>query len=159
MILYDTYKDLVVYYDPNNLINNSICPIVIDKHLINEFTLQLPSDRLRFKYLEFPDDQKEKLRNGFYEIAYDGYCRYIIKHTSGIVIAEGRNTYKYNTQRYIVNTGIYYRISGRRSLLRALSDKSNELKKYIRTSKIPVRSAGKDQIKNILEYYNSLLLP
>ena len=159
MLLYDTYKDLVVYYDQNNLINNSICPIVINKHLIDEFSLQLPSDHLRFKYLEFPDDRKEKLRSGFYEIAYDGYCQLIIKHTSGIVINEGRETYIYNTERYVVNAGIYYRISGKKSLLRALTDKSNELKRYIRTSKIPVRSAEKDQIENILEYYNSLLLP
>ncbi len=156
LLLYDTYKDLVIYYDPNNLINISICPIVINKYIIDEFSLQLPSDHLRFKYLEFPDDLQGKLTNGFYEIVYERGCQFIIKHTSSSVINEGRYTYQYQTERYVVNGGNYYRIKGKRSLLKALSDKSVEVKRYIRDSKIPVRSARKDQIENILKYYNSL---
>ncbi len=159
MLLYDTYKDLVVYYDPNNLINKSICPVVINKYIIDEFSLQLPSDHLRFKYLEFPDNLQRKSRSGFYEIVYDGDCQFIIKHTSNKVIREGRYTYPYQTERYVVNAGIYYRIKGKRSLLKALADKTIEVKRYIRNSKIPVRWAEKDQIENILKYYNSLLLP
>ena len=159
MLLYDTYKDLVVYYDPINQINNSICPIVINKYLIDEFSLQLPSDHLRFKYLEFPDDLQGKLTSGFYEIVYDRCSKFFIKHTSSIVIEEGRFTYPYQTERYVVNGGNYHRIKGKKSLIRAFTDKSVEVKQYIRNSKIPVRSANKDQIENILKYYNSLYPP
>lgn len=158
MLLYDTYKDLVVYYDPNNQINNSICPIVINKYLIDEFSLQLPSDQLTFKYLEFPGDLHGKLTSGFYEIVYDADCKFFIKHTSSLAIKEGRYTYPYQTERYIENGGTYYRIKGKKSFLKAFADKSIEVKRYIRNSKIPVRSAKKDQIENILKYYTSLLL-
>jgi len=159
MLQYDTYKDQVVYFDPNNLINNSICPIAINQYIIDEFNLKLQAENLMFKYLEFPDDLKGKLRNGFYEIVYDGGCQFIIKHKSEMVIEEGRNIYHYRPERHVVNEGIYYKIKGKRSLLKAFGDKTVEMKKYIKSSKILVKRAEKDQISSLLKFYDSLLLP
>lgn len=159
MLQYDTYKGLVVYFDPNNLINSAICPITINKDIIDEFTLQLPSGISKFIYLELPGGLKGKLRSGFYEIVYDEYCQFIIKHSSQKITKEGRDTYPYVTDRYIMNAGTYYRVRGKGSLLKALGDKADEVKKFVKASKIQVRRADKHQIENILKYYNSLLEP
>jgi len=159
MLQYDTFKDLVVYYDPLNLINNAIVPIVINRHIINEFNLVASGDSMKFKYLEASDNLKEKFPGGFYEIGYDGNCRFIIKHRSIIVIREGRQIYKYMPLRYFVNNGNYYKIKGRRSLLKVLSDKRSEVKKFIRSSTIPVRFAKKEEMVRIAKFYDSLKQP
>ena len=159
MLQYDTYKDILVYFDPNNLINNSICPIAVNQYIIDEFNLKLQAENLLFKYLELPDDLKGKLKSGFYEIVYDGGCQFIIKHKSELVIDEARETYQYRPERYVVNEGVYYKIKGKRSLLKVFGDKTVEMKKFIKSSKILVKRAEKDQISSLLKFYDSLLLP
>lgn len=159
MLQYDTYKDLVVYFDPENLINSSICPIAINKYIIDEFNIVLSTGDLKFKYFEFPNDPKAKKRNGFYEVIYNGNSKYIVHHKSDLIVEEARDIYKYRPDKYVVNEGILYKFKGKRSLLKAFNDKSTELKKYIKSSKISVRKARKKQIGSILEYYDSLLMP
>ncbi len=159
MLQYDTFKDLAVYFDPKNLINNSICPISINKYIIDEFNLKVEAEDLKFKYFEFPNDPKAKKRNGFYEVIYDGHSKYLIHHKSDLIVEGGRDIYKYRPVKYAINEGILYKFKGKRSLLKAFNDKSMELKKYIKTSKIKVRKARKKQIGSILEYYDSLLMP
>ena len=80
MLLYDTYKDLVVYYNPGNLSHNFPASIIVNSHIIEEFTLNLPTGPARFRYLSFPEDQEGLLSNGFYEIVSEGACTFIIKH-------------------------------------------------------------------------------
>ena len=158
MLQYDTFKDQVIYYDPNNLENNAIIPVSVNRTIIDEFDLEYPGNRIKFKYLVIPDTLKGRINNGFYEIVYDKTSRFIIKHRSILVIKDGRNLYKYKPQRYIVNKGIYSRIKGKRSLIKALSDKSVEVKKFIKSSKISVKLAEKGEMVRILKFYDSLEL-
>ena len=81
---------------------------------------------------------------------------FIIDHGAVKKIQDGQIVYQYITKRYIFNSGIVYRIKGKKSLLRALPDQAEELNKYLKRSKIQVRSADKEQIKGVLEYYISL---
>lgn len=159
MLLYDTYKDMVVYYDPYNLNNNLICPVAINRDIIDEFTLSLSSGRVGFRYLEFTDNLNGKLSSGFYEMVYDGDCQFLIHHTSVMVKEKGREIYQYKTERYIISAGNSYKIKGKKSLIKALSDRATEVENYIKRSKIRVRRADKDQIKRIVSYYGSLKLP
>lgn len=159
MLLYDTYKDMVVYYAWYNMNNKINCPVAINRDIIDEFTLSLSTGRVRFRYLEFPDDQNGKLSSGFYEIVYDGDCQFLINHTSVLVLREGREIYSYKTERFIISAGNSYKIRGKKSLIGALSDRAPEVKKYIKRSKIHVRKADKVQIKGVVSYYDSLKLP
>jgi hypothetical protein len=156
MLLYDTYKDQVVYFNFNNLDNNAIFPVIVNSNIIEEFTLQLSSGQARFRYLEFPEDQEGRLNNGFYEIVSEGICTFTIDHYAVEKAADGGNAYHYATKRYIINSGAVYRIKGKRSLLKALSDQATEVNKYLKRSKIWVGSADKEQIKAVLDYYTSL---
>ncbi|MCD6598946.1 MAG: hypothetical protein J7L04_14735 [Bacteroidales bacterium] len=154
---YDTYKDLLVYFDPANFVNGSICPVSVNSYIIDEFNIKVSSDNLKFRYLEVPE--VENLKSGFYEIVYDGESQFIIKHLSNKFIDEGRDKYEYNTIRYVVNNAGYFKIKGKRSLLKALPDHSTEVKKYIKSLKISVRKANKYEILSILRYYDSYQLP
>jgi hypothetical protein len=156
ILLYDTYKDLVVYYDPNNLYNDKISTVIVNSHIIEEFTLQLPSGKARFKYLTFPEDRGGALNSGFYELISDEACKFIIDHSAVKSIKDGGVVYLYKTERYIINAGTVYRIKGKNSLLKALSDQHTEVHKYLKREKIQVGSADKEQIKAVLDYYTSL---
>ena len=155
ILLYDTYKDLVIYYDQRNY----ICPIVINRYIIDEFSLHLPSDHLRFKYLEFPESMLDGPESGFYEITGNGKCQLYIKHQSKIILQNGRDTYKYGTERYIAKDGKYFLVKGKKGLLNIFADRSAEVKGYLKRSKIRVRRADKEQLRSIIDYYNSLLQP
>ena len=156
ILLYDTYKDLVVYYDPNNLYNDKLSTVIVNSHIIEEFTLQLPSGKARFKYLTFPEDSGGVLSSGFYELVSDGVGKFIINHSTVKNIKDGGIVYLHKTERYIINEGTVYRIKGKNSLLKALSDQLTEVNKYLKRKKIEVRRADKEQIKAVLDYYTSL---
>lgn len=156
ILLYDTYMDLVIYYDPNNQYNDKISTVIVNSHIIKEFTLQLQSGLARFKYLTFPEDRGGVLSSGFYELVSDGACRFIIDHSTVKNIKGGGVVYQYKTERYIINSGTGYRIKGKKSLLKALSDQLTEVNKYLKRTKIDVRTADKEQIKAVLDYYTGL---
>jgi len=156
MLLYDTYKDLVVYYNPGNLRHGLPASIIVNKQLIEEFTLNLPSGQARFKYLTFPEDQEDLLRNGYYEIVSEGACKFIIKHSALKKIQDGAVIYKYKPERYLISSGTAYRIKGKKSLLEALSDRASDVKQYLKRTKIQVGSADKEQLQGVLDYYTIL---
>ena len=156
MLKYDVYKDLLVYYNPNNTYNNMIVPVIVNSNIIAEFTLQLPAGQARFRYLSFPEDQKGLLSSGFYEIVSDGACKFIIDHSAVKKIQNGEVAYLYKTERYIISSGIVNKIKGKKSLLRAFSDQEAEVNKYLKRSKIRVRTGDTKQIKGVVDYYTGL---
>lgn len=155
-LLYDTHKDLLVYYNPNTSYNNTITTLIVNHHMVNEFSLQLPSGRARFQYLEFPEDEGGPLGKGFYEIVIEGSCRLIIDHRSAKNIKDGIIRFEYSAERYVINSGKAYRIKGKKSLVKALSDRSAEVEEYVRRRKIQVRRASKEQLAGVLDYYNKI---
>lgn len=156
MLMYDTNKDLVVSYNPTELIDNMINTVSITSHIIEEFTLQLPSGRARFRYLEFPEDQEGLLSSGFYEIVSEGASNFIIDHGAVKKIQDGIVAYQYTMGRYIFNSGAVYKITGKKSLLKALSDQASEVNDYLKRTKIQVRGADKEELKGVLDYYTAL---
>lgn len=154
---YDTYKDLLIYFDPANFVNGLVSPVAINRYIVDEFYLEVSSDSLIFRYLELPED--ENLESGFFEIVYEGESQFIIKHLSSKYIDEGRDKYEYNPIRYIVSKAGYFKIKGKRSLLKAFPDQIKEVKKFIKSSKISVRNANKYEIISILRFYDSSQLP
>ncbi len=156
MLLYDTYKDLLVYYNPNILYKGMIITVIVNSNIIEEFTLQLQSGRARFKYLEFPENQEGLLSSGFYEIVSEGECKFIIDHSAYKKTQDGRVVYQHISEGYIINSGAVFRIKGKKSLLEALSDQAAEVNAYLKRTKINVRTADKEQLKGVLDYYTGL---
>jgi hypothetical protein len=156
MLLYDTYMDLLVYYNPGNLSRSGVATVSVNRYLIDEFTLQLASGRARFRYLDFPDDQQGGLSSGFYEIVSEGEWMFIIDHNAIQKVQNGAVAYQYTTERFIISPTAVNKIKGKKSLLNAFSDKAEEVNNYLKKAKIQVRSADKEQIKGVIEYYTGL---
>lgn len=155
-LLYDTYKDLVVYYNPGDTYKHGIASLVVNNHLIEEFTLELSSGPARFRYFSFPEDQEGGINNGFYELVHEGACMFIIDHKAIQKIQDGAVIYKYATERYILNAAAVFRIKGKRSLLKALSGKDEEISQYLKQANVRVKAANKEQIRKVVEYYTDL---
>lgn len=156
MLLYDTYKDQVLYYNPGNLSRSGVATVIVNRHLIEEFTLQLASGPARFRYLSFPEDQQGGLGSGFYEIVTEGACMFIIDHNAVQKVQDGAVIYQYKTERYIITPGEVYRIKGKKSLLKALADEAEEVKIYLKNARMEVRTAGKEQIGEVIAFYTGL---
>jgi len=154
---YDTYSDAVIYYDTTKLINNRYYQIALNKDPIGFFTLYFGLDSLLFRYLQFDDVDNTKLQSGFYEIAYEGKSRYIIKHKSVVHEKDGVDEYFYSPAKYVLVGNEYFRIRSSRGFLKLFGEKTNQVKKYMQSAPINIKNAEKRQIVNVLKYYDTLI--
>jgi hypothetical protein len=153
---YDTFLDEVIYTDVSRTINYSFPQIALNKDIVRGFNLYFEDDSLIFKYFKLSDCIINKLKEGFYEVAYQGKSTYVIKHASSFYVREGLNEYKYVPENYISTAVAFYRIKNKKSLLKLFGDKSGEMKKYLHLSRIRIKQADKKQFISILKYYDSL---
>jgi hypothetical protein len=154
---YDTYSDAVIYHDTTKLINNRYYQIAINKDPIGFFTLYFESDSLLFRYLQFNDMNDAKLQSGFYEIAYEGKSRYIIKHKSVVHEKDGVDEYYYSPRRYVMVGNKYFRIRSTRRFLKLFGEKTDQIRNFTQSSHINIKNADKRQIVNIMKYYDTLI--
>jgi|GEM_PF-984482 len=154
---YDTFLDEAIYTDTSRTINYSFPKIALNKDIVEGFNLYFEDDSLIFRYFRLPDCVKNKLKEGFYEVAYQGKSKYVIKHTSSFYVREGLNEYKYAPENYISTGDVFYRVKNKRSLLKLFGEKSGEIKKYLHLSRIRIRQADKNQFVSIMKFYDSLI--
>jgi hypothetical protein len=159
ILQYDTFLDEIVYTDTSRTVNYRFPEIALNKDIVQGFNLYFEDDSLQFRYLKSQDYLKKNLKEGFYEIAYEGKSSYIIKHTSSYYVREGRNEYKYTPENYMSIGDVYYRIKSRAALLKLFGNKSGEVKRYMHANRIRVRQAGKNEFVSIIKFYDSLLTP
>jgi hypothetical protein len=155
-IQYDTYLDELIYTDTSRIIFNEFPRIDLNKDIIEGFSVFTNGSIINFRHLRFNESQGSKLTNGFYEIAYEGPTRFIIRHRSTLYNKQGMNEYKYSPERYLLTENKYNKIINNKNLILLLSDHSREMKNFLQKSKIRVKKAGKDQIVEVLKYYDSL---
>jgi hypothetical protein len=154
---YDTFLDEVIYTDTSRTINYRFPQIALNKDIVDGFNLYFDDDSLIFNYYRQPECVKNNLEEGFYEIAYTGKSRLIIRHTSSYYVREGMNEYKYSADKYLSTGEGFSRIKSKGDLLKVLGNKSAEIKKYLHMARIRIRQADKNQFVEILKYYDSLI--
>jgi hypothetical protein len=153
---YDTFLDEVIFTDTTKTINYSFPKIALNKDIVEGFSLYFEDDSMHFKYLRMPQCSEKNLKEGFYEVAYQGKSQYCIKHVSHYFMREGMHEYQYSPENYISTGGNFYKITGKGSLLKLFGEKSGEVKKFIHMSRIRIREADKGQYISILKFYDSL---
>jgi hypothetical protein len=154
---YDTFLDEVIYTDTSKTINYRFPQIALNKDVVEGFNLYFEEDSLTFRYFRLPECAKENLKEGFYEVAYQGKSKYVIKHLSSYYVKEGLNEYNYNPINYISVGEGYFIVKNTKAFLKLFGAKSGEVKKYLHISKIRIRRADKSEIVSVLKFYDSLL--
>jgi hypothetical protein len=102
----------------------------------------------------------DQVPEGFYERMYDGkvkfYARrqkaFYVKTSANVLINdfESSNTY------YLLKDGVFHTFKSRGSLLRHLSDRKSELKKFTREQKMSYRPNREESAIRILRYYDEI---
>ena len=154
---YDTYLDEVIYTDTSRTINYNFPQIALNKDIVEGFNLYFENDSLIFRYLRAPECLRDNLKEGYYEIAFLGKSRYVIRHGSSIYAREGRNEYNYVPENYLSTRDGFYRVKNKKGLLKLFGERSGDIKKFVHINRIRIRQADKIQFVSILKYYDSLI--
>jgi hypothetical protein len=154
---YDTFKDDLIYIDTSRIINFEFPRITLNKDIIEGFSLYINGDIINFRHLRFPENSDKKLVDGFYEVVYEeSSTRFIIKNRSTLYNKEGLNEYKYSPERYVSLGEKYNKIRNKKNFILMFGNHSQEIKEFLHKAKIRIIKAGKDQIIEVLKYYDSL---
>jgi hypothetical protein len=152
---YDTYLDEVIYTDNTRTVNGQLARIALNRDNIKGFDLYFDYDTIRFRYLKFPAESAGRMKDGFYEVAYDGKSTFLIRHRSTLYNKEGRDKYGYSPEKYVLSGDTWVKITSKNSLMKIFGDREKEMSAIVHRSKIKVPRASKEQIAEILRYYDS----
>jgi hypothetical protein len=155
---YDTFQDEVIYTDKSRTVNDRFPQIALNKDIVDGFNLYFEDDSLIFRFLRLPECTKLNLTEGFYEIAYQGRSKFVIKHKSSFYQKDGINEYNYFHELFIYKGDVYYKIKSKKNLLKLFGEKSGVMKKYLHESRFRMGQADRNQIVDILKHYDSLFL-
>ena len=153
---YDTFHDEVIYTDKSRTLDDRFPQISLNKDITEGFNLYFEDDSMIFRYLRLPECGKLNLKEGFYEIGYQGRSKFLIKHKSSFYQKEGLNEYKYYHEFYVSNGDTFFKIKSKRSLLKLFGEKAGMMKKYMHELRIRMRQADRNQLADILNHYDSL---
>jgi hypothetical protein len=156
---YDTYKDELIYYDSTKFIDDKVFKIAMNKNPVGSFSLNYGSDSLNFRYFDREKDKNFNLSNGFYEVVYDGKSRFLIKHQSFPIEKEGLTEYTQTSYDFFSVGDGFIKIRSSKGFVKLFGEKSDEVKKYMRSNRIHFRKANKYKIASILIYYDNLVSP
>lgn len=154
---YDTFMDELIYTDTSRTINYAFPQIELNKDLVVSFSLYFEDDSMHFSYLREPQCTELNLKEGYYEIAYRGKSEYMIRHHSSFYAREGLNEYKYTPENYIRVGKVFQKVTGKQNLLKLFGERSGDIKKYLKTNKIHINLAERNDYVSILKYYDSLI--
>jgi hypothetical protein len=153
---YDTFLDEVIYTDTSKTINFLFPQIALNNDIIEGFNLYFPDDSAIFRYFRQPECKEMNLKEGFYEIAYQGKSEYLIKHESSFYVREGLPNYEYKPKNYVSVGGKFFVIKNKKSLLSLFGSKAGVVKQYLHSSRIRIKQMNKSQFVSILKFYDSL---
>jgi hypothetical protein len=155
---YDTYLDEVIYSDPTRFIYSRIYRIELNKDHIESFVLNFDNDSLLFRRIKARDAVNFNLPEGFYEVAWEGSGSYLIRHHSVIHEKDGIDEYFCKKENYIRIGNVYKEVSSSKEFLKLFGDEADMIRKFMRSSKIDIRRADKQQIVAVLRYYDTRVI-
>lgn len=155
---YDTYKDKVVFIDTSLRLKAEPLMFMCNTSATGGFELYRRNDTLNFVFMNQVVSPDFNLANGYYEVAYNGASKYLIRHISYTFEVKAVKEYNYSPEKYI-NTGNGFEMfKTKKQFIKLFGDKSGYVKEYINRNGINVRKAGKREIVSVLRYYDSLPL-
>ena len=152
---YDTFMDQLIYSDSARLINDRIFKIVLNSDLVDRFLLAFPNDTVRFINVRADRGNNSGLQDGYYEIAYDGTSRLLVRHQSQYIEKEGMYEYRYKPSEYFNTGDRFVKVKSRRAFLDLFGDRRDQVKKYMRLNGLHFRNAAHYELAAILKYYDS----
>ena len=155
--IYGSYENLLLKYDMLNdevllgfRYGSGIEEIIVNRDIVLGFSLY------GVKFVHLSGDSVPV--PGYYEEVFNSRTRCYIKQTKTLSGTSGTSgsEYRHNSRKILVKDKRYFDIKNNRDLINLLGDKRNELKSFLRGNHILVRSATKEELIRVLDFYESL---
>ena len=105
---YDTYLDEVIYIDSTRAFIYMPFEVALNKDNVDCFKFYYINDTITFKYFSNEASPDFNLQDGFYEVVYDGECKYLVRHKSTTFESNGIKEYLYTSVGYVkVGNGFF----------------------------------------------------
>jgi hypothetical protein len=153
---YDTYFDQVIYGIKTTTSRDYVRQVALNSDNISQFVLYFDHDTLTFRYFSNKLDPYFNLDDGFYEVVYNGRCKYLVRHMSTHYMLNGVDEYSYDPSGYVMVGDGFVRITSRKQFVHLFGKRSKEIKQTIKERRISIRRADKHQIADILRFYESI---
>ncbi len=148
---YDLYADEIILWV------NSSTIIVLNKEMVNEFTIDYFN--IKFRVINMGDDSTSILR-GYVNEYYEGTTALYVKYSKEIELLAVDNKYDLFSQRhkiYIRKNDEIIRVSGKRALYKLLADKKAGLKDFVKKNRLIVTKTVPQSFIPLLQYYDGLI--
>jgi hypothetical protein len=156
VLQYDIYLDKVIYGIKTATSNDIVRRVALNSDNISRFDLCFDNDTLIFRHFSARLDQGFNLDDGFYEVVYDGRCKYLLKYKSTRYKLNGVDEYSFDLSGYVMIGEGFVRITSRKQFVGLFGYRSEVIKQYIKEKRIKINKAEKHQIADILKFYESI---
>jgi hypothetical protein len=153
---YDTYLGQVIYGIKSTTSMDFVRQVALNSDNISQFVLYFDRDTLTFRYFSNKTDPSFNLDDGFYEVVYNGRCKYLLRHMSTHYMLHGVDEYSYDPSGYVMVGEGFARITSRKQFVNLFGKRSKEIKQIIKERRISIRNPDKSQIADILRFYESI---
>jgi hypothetical protein len=154
------FNDLDLLYDiaDDELIlkGESFPTIILNKEMVDSFSLNAGN---RNYYLINEGNDSSSMLKGYVNVLYEGSSGLYVKYIKKIqpLAVDGRLDLFYQEDRaFLKKDGEEFQVSGKKKLLRLLSDKKKAIRNFIRTNRIKLRSDDPETFIPLVKYYDSL---
>ena len=140
-VRYDLYRDQLLY---NHIHPTGSYILVLNNKLIEEFII----DGHHFR----------KMKEEYYELLSEGKASFYVKWQKRLSdpTAKSIGEFSLYNEWYILNNGVFRKVSNKSGLLKTLEDHKKEIKSYIRENRIVIKTGNELEVKHLLDYYNRL---
>jgi len=152
---YDTFHDRIIY-GPIGSDSEKMYKIELNNEAIDGFTFYYTDDTLSFCYIHKDNNSDSGLNDGFYEVAYNGKSKYLIKHRSVEYFNNSMPEYEYKPDGYLNLGNGFIKIRSKAQFCSLFGEKAPEVRKFLRDSAINFRKANKRELNCVLKYYDNL---
>lgn len=155
------YTDVPMLYD---IIRDEL----VAQHFNKVFLIQLIKSKIdwfdlyghRFEHLGRDSTRPGNVRNGFYDLLYNGKVKMYVKRVKMIQetipdMQVERKVYA-NDRYFIFKDSIYHEVNSQASVMKVLPNHNNELKQAVRSNKIRFRKNREYAIKLMVQKYDAL---
>jgi hypothetical protein len=150
LLRYDLYNDELLLLDsPDTYLQ-------LNKEAVSDFVMEIDGKQYIFENF---DSKKPGGLNGYGQVIWHGDTWLIKKHKKEIKYRAVDNIYDSFTESqsvWLVTEERAWPLSGRKDLYRALSDRSAEVKRFVRDSGIRFRIKEPESVIPVLKFYDSL---
>jgi hypothetical protein len=161
-VIYDgeKYENVPLLYDisADKLVVEHFAGAFIELITANVYQFEIQGHT--FRQFSKADDTRGIISEGFYEVLYDGKTKVLAKRTKTleewIASMQLKRAFTEKSQYYISRNGAFYLVSSKRSVLQIFGDKRQEMKKFIRDSKVDFLHDREYSFARTAEFYDKL---